>query len=134
MYIKFYILGIQDNFRGKQLYSLLESSGKNVEIFWGIDGRNFVFPSEFLDDKKSQFLYGRILSQPEIACTIGHKLIARRAFLDSVDLAVILEDDVEINNLDILHNRLKSLQNMKNPSIFFLVTHRRLSLLLFNIS
>jgi hypothetical protein len=87
-----------------------------------------------LDESKSLFLYGRTLTLPEVACTLGHRLIATKAFADSVDLAVILEDDVEIKDLGAIKNRLLALNNFKKPSIFFLVTHRRLNLRLFGIS
>jgi GR25 family glycosyltransferase involved in LPS biosynthesis len=134
MNIKFYILGIQRDFRGESLYSALKNYGESVEIVWGIDGQDFVFPENMLDEEKSLFLYGRKLNFAEVACTMGHKLITKKAFSDSVDLAVILEDDVEIKDIETIRNRLLMLKKFAKPSIFFLVTHRRLSLRLFTFS
>ena len=133
MRIKFYILGVERQFRGNQLFSALKKAGENVEIVWGIDGRDFVFPAEILDEGKSHFLYGRSLTSTEVACTMSHKLIAKKAFLDSVDLAVILEDDVEVTDIESIKNRLISLKNFEKPSIFLLVTDMRLSLRLVSI-
>jgi hypothetical protein len=126
MKIKFYILGIQRNFRGHHLFELIHDSGFDVEIVWGIDAKENTFPN-FRDDVKSLFFYKRSLTSGEIACTLGHRMILLRAQQDRVNFAIILEDDVQINNIEELVLSVKNFIN-PNPSILMLIVDRRLSL------
>ena len=128
MKIKFYILGIRSGFRGENLLAKLTESGVNAEVIWGFDAKEFDIPKEFIDDKKATFLYGRKLTMREVACTLGHKKILEKSRLDDVDISVILEDDVVISDVKLIVHRLNTIFRIKMPALFFLFTHRRLSL------
>lgn len=128
MILKFYILGIRRNFRGNSLFQYLEKAGVSVEIVWGIDARTFDFPQDRIDNEKSKFFYGRELTTSEIACTLGHKMIADKARIDKVDYAIILEDDVIIKDVATILAKLELISSIKHSSIFFLMCDRRLSL------
>lgn len=130
MIIKFYILGIKRNFRGESLFQTLKEVGLNVEIVWGLDSKNLDISTEYIDHEKSMFLYGRELTASEIACTRGHKMIADKARVDNVDFAVILEDDVVINDTEVILEKLKLVSSIEYESLFLLKTDRSLSLML----
>lgn len=126
--IKFYILGIQRAFRGEKLLADLLSAGVDAEVIWGIDASKVEISQDLLDNGKAAHLYGRTLSSNEVACTLGHKLILEKARADGADFSVILEDDVEIMNVSFILNRLNEIALITQPSLFFLITHQRLSL------
>ena len=128
MKVKFYILGIRRGFRGENLLTKLTESGVNAEVIWGFDAKESDIPKEFIDDKKATFLYGRKLTMTEVACTLGHKKILEKSRLDDVDISVILEDDVVISDVKLILHRLKAILLIERPALFFLFTHRRLSL------
>ncbi|HAL94443.1 MAG TPA: hypothetical protein DCP55_00325 [Chitinophagaceae bacterium] len=128
MIVKFYILGINRNFRGESLFQSLVKAGVNVEIVWGIDSKSFHISQKYIDNEKSMFFYGRELTASEIACTLGHKMIADKAIRDAVDYAIILEDDVVIRDVGMILKKLQLISSVKHASLYFLITHRRLSL------
>ena len=128
MNLKFYILGIRRNFRGNSLFQYLVQAGVNVEIVWGIDSSTVDISQDHIDNEKSMFFYGRKLTASEIACTLGHKMIIDKARVDKVDHAIILEDDVIIKDVATILTKLELISSIMKPSIFFLITHRRLSL------
>ena len=134
MKIKFYVLGIQRNFRGGGLLADLQAAGVTAEVIWGIDAREVDISQDLLDNEKAFFLYGRTLSPNEVACTLGHKLILEKTKDDGTDLSVILEDDVEIKDVQSILSRLHEIALIATPSIFFLITHERLSLRFWSFS
>jgi len=126
MKVKFYILGIKRNFRGEDLFNCIEATGFDVEIVWGVDATLDPL-KEFRDDSKSQFFYRRKLTNGEIACTLGHRMIAKKAQLDHVDIAIVLEDDVQISSpVDVV----SSVEDMpqKTPTLLLLIVDPRLTL------
>ena len=126
MSLKFYILGIRRNFRGNDLFNHIQTSGFDVEIIWGIDAE-LNPPTQFRNDLKSEFFYRRKLSYGEIACTLGHRIIANKAHMDKVDTAIILEDDVSITSLKDLVSCVEILSSRRR-SLLLLVVDPRLTL------
>ena len=128
MKIKYYILGLQRNFRGMNLVRFLESSGAEYEIVWGLDASKDDSYKMFRDEEKSLFFYGRNLTPAELACTSGHKIILEKSKADNVDFAVVLEDDASIIDLDALVNRLHIVETVQKTAIFLLLYNKRLCL------
>jgi GR25 family glycosyltransferase involved in LPS biosynthesis len=126
MKIKFYILGIERNFRGAGLYEDILSNGFDVQIIWGFDAKEITFPN-FRDDEKSIFFYRRILTDEEIACTLGHRLILLQAQRDGVDFAIILEDDAQITNMQELVASVIHIPIL-NPLVLMLIVDQRLTI------
>lgn len=106
----------------------LQSAGVTTEVIWGIDAKEEPILPDLLDNEKAFFLYGRELTPNEIACTLGHKMILDKTKTDDTDLSVVLEDDVEVIDIHSILSRLQEIALISKPSIFFLITHERLSL------
>lgn len=120
MIIKIFILGIRRDFRGSDLHDLLFNAGLNVEIVFGADAQ-LGLPFDYTKcQKKSHFYYGRELSPGEHACTYGHSLMIKKAFISECDLAVFLEDDVIITNVKKFIELIKTLDTtQKNLFTFY---------------
>lgn len=126
--VKIYILGLHRNFRGERLHNFLREQGYDVEIFWGYTSDDLAILRTFTNVQKSEFLYGRDLTWPEIACNLGHRKIIEKAFFENLECVVILEDDIVINDPFWLKSQIAISKLSEYPSLTLLLTDSRLSL------
>ena len=97
-----YILTIDGSYRTKELISRLEMDDLNPKSVLGIDGRNKSkhFFKNIRHDYLSWFTLGRSLTNEEIACALGHRMIYELIHENKSDWALICEDDaVPLENL-----------------------------------
>ena len=93
-----------------------------MEIVFGFNGSKQL-PLNIKDESvKSQFYYGRSLSGGEHACTLGHALMLRKGLSSKCSLAVFLEDDVLIRNMELFLDLIISL-NWEQSSLFSLYSN-----------
>ena len=128
MKIKIYVLGMKHNFRGEELINSIKKSSIDFEICWGIEANDVNSIANFRDENKSIFLYGRKLTTSEISCTLGHRNILFKALADGVDCAIILEDDVMINNFEWVKSKALKFANSQIPTLTLLIADHRLCL------
>jgi len=126
--MKIYILGLRHNFRGDQLYDFLKKQNFDVEVFWGYTSDDLLELRSFTNVRKSEFLYGRNLTWPEIACTLGHRKILEKAISENLDSVLILEDDVVINDPNWLKSQIENSVLSSDASMTLLLTDSRLCL------
>jgi len=127
---KLYILGMKDNFRGDKLVESIARNSLDYEVCWGIPISEVDQLSYFRNEQKSLFLYGRDLQSSEISCTLGHRAILLKAYQDCVDTAVILEDDVIVNNFNRLIENIGESNLQAQPTLTLLLADPRLCLTL----
>jgi len=99
--VKIYILGLPGKFRNQQQ---IENSTEFPKIFkfYGVNKESKELDQLDLEARVFHFWHNRGITRAEAACAIGHRKIVNRAFEDSVDIAIILEDDARIpTNSDI---------------------------------
>jgi hypothetical protein len=89
-----FILGLANNFRGIELYKFLTENDMKVILHFGYDGNAREIPQDWRDDKRSRRLYRKILSNQEIACSLGHKQMIDLAVNENSGFTLFLEDDV----------------------------------------
>lgn len=122
--MKSYILTIDKSLRVQNLVGSLSSANLEPEIVYGIDGRNK--PRFFFRSNRHDFLswlhIGRRLSNEEIACALGHRLIYDLIQKERWEWALICEDDaipqVEFSHeyIHALINEIKEMQCMGEES------------------
>jgi GR25 family glycosyltransferase involved in LPS biosynthesis len=86
--------------RQEYMAALLGSLNLPFEFFFGVDGRQ-LNPEEktnYYDEKKARRYIGRALSPGEIGCALGHRLIYKKMIDENIDRAIVLEDDITIND------------------------------------
>jgi len=92
-----YILGVRKSYRGKKLEEQLNDYAVPFEIQWGLEPEiNSAEIQQFKSVKFQQFALRRILSDNEIACTLGHRKIYERFIKSRHEWAFVLEDDSEV--------------------------------------
>ena len=123
--IKFYIIGMRENFRGAALLSELQDLSLQVEIIWGCKITELP-PATSAAMKLQQILYGRVLTLGERACNRAHAKAVRRAHEDSFDISVILEDDAQIPDSGALLCALRNSYQSKKPYLLNLFHHEPL--------
>lgn len=116
MNYRVYILGLRENFRGRDLLKVLQDAHIPSEVFFGLNAESSISISEARNRKQEFFFYGRELTQAEIACSFGHKAIYAKALRDEVELAIILEDDATIRDIPTFLNLLQDLK-FSRPSL-----------------
>ena len=92
---KTYILTIQRNIdRANKIMPWMPNS----EIVIGLDAKNEDDKS-FISRVRSKTKSESILSDGEVACTLGHKMILEKFLKTNNSYCVVLEDDVEVKPL-----------------------------------
>ena len=108
--MKSYILTIDKSLRVQDLVGCLSSTNLEPEIVYGIDGRNR--PKNFFNNNRHDFLswlhIGRRLSNEEIACALGHRMIYDLIQTESWEWALICEDDA-IPQVEFMHEFIVTL-------------------------
>lgn len=98
--MKIYVLSLaSDTERRARLVAQLRALGLDFEIFNAVDGRNGL-PEEYyrrVDFVKAAARLGRRLGNGEAACAISHALIYERILSEGHPYALILEDDVQVD-------------------------------------
>lgn len=112
---KIYVAGVKRNWRGDDLVKKLDLSNLNHEVIWGVDKKDLM-DSDSRIKKNQKYLYGRNLTKGEIACSISHSLIIRKAKEEQLDYAIILEDDALVST-DKLNKFIENLQIRKSALI-----------------
>jgi glycosyl transferase family 25 len=94
--MKIYILGVPEKYRGKNLESRLTNFGLEFLLVEGIDGASLNEDASnlLINQSLAQAQYGRKLTNGEACCTIGHAKIAKKFLESNEDWALVLEDDV----------------------------------------
>jgi GR25 family glycosyltransferase involved in LPS biosynthesis len=93
--MKSYILTIDEDLRVQNLIGCLSSANLEPEVVYGVDGRNksrFFFRGN-RHDFLSWLHIGRKLSNEEIACALGHRLIYDLIQKERWGWALVCEDD-----------------------------------------
>lgn len=129
---KFYILGLTKGFRGDSLVSDLKKYGFNYEIVEGIDGRSCPITLGTQEILVSKYFSNRLLTSTEIATTLGHWMMFRKARSDGTKFAVFLEDDakiLDIKKLFLALNEIRSEYERNNQNSIWLLIHRQFNFL-----
>ena len=115
---KFYILGLKNGFRGYPLLDELRGLNYDVEIVWGIDGRDSKPYISTVDERISKFYNNRILTNPERATTLGHWKMFDNALEGDAEFLVFLEDDAKLCDVNLLSQSLLEIKQSfeKNTS------------------
>lgn len=89
-----------DEARRGPLLSELERQGIDYELFYGVDGRHGLSPEHeaMIDRPAAEKVMRRILTDGEFACTLSHRAIYEKILADSLDAALILEDDAIVSS------------------------------------
>jgi GR25 family glycosyltransferase involved in LPS biosynthesis len=124
-HIKFYVIGMRENFRGAALLSGLQNLSLEVEVIWGFEISELP-PASSRALKLQKILYGRYLTLGERACNRAHAKAIRRAHQDSFDISVILEDDAQIPDARALVHTLIYDYDLKQPYLLNLFHHEPL--------
>lgn len=117
-----YILTIDGSYRTKELIRRLELDDFNPKSVLGIDGRNKSkhFFKNTRHDYLSWLTLGRSLTNEEIACALGHRMIYELIHGNDSDWALVCEDDaVPLGNLSLftiqkIVNEVESSANYKD--------------------
>jgi len=100
-----YILTIDGSYRTTELIRKLQFDDFDPESVVGVDGRNKSkhFFKNTRHDYLSWLALGRPLTNEEIACALGHRMIYELIHENDTDWALICEDDaVPLDNLSLL--------------------------------
>jgi GR25 family glycosyltransferase involved in LPS biosynthesis len=125
---KFYVLGLGKSFRGDSLVKDLETHYLCYEFIEGIDGRTSAINPSAEDLFISEYYSNRAITSTEIATTLGHWKMFRKARSDGTQFAVFLEDDGYILDIDKLFcalNEIRSTYERNNQNSIWLLLHRR---------
>lgn len=115
-----WILGLQNNYRGKKLEIQLNAQCLKFSNYWGYDGRiqNVFTKIENFDSSFSNFVHGRSLLATEVAASLGHIGIYEEVHNSNNDWGLILEDDAQIQ--DGLAGFLNNLRTSSKPTVISL--------------
>jgi hypothetical protein len=95
------IIGLDRNYRGSALESVLNDMGMNYTRVIGVDGCASESNLDAYQEKKAKFFMHRGLTNGEIGCSLSH-VNALRFFLSSgSQYSLIFEDDARINRIDL---------------------------------
>lgn len=96
MKIGIYIINLKDgSLRKKHMISQMEMFGiSNYNFIDAVDGRKKKAISFDEYDNLTILKTGKVLSSTEVACFLSHLKAINTAYIDDVDYAIILEDDV----------------------------------------
>jgi GR25 family glycosyltransferase involved in LPS biosynthesis len=85
--------------RQENIKSQLNALDLSFEFFTGIDGRKLSNNEllEYYDSNKANKYSGRDLTRGEIGCALSHKYIYKKMIADNIQRAIVLEDDITID-------------------------------------
>ena len=94
-----YILGVKNQFRGKELLKSLDRIQIEPTIVWGPDlDSDMVQISEATNQKFAKFTIRRKIKLEEVACCIGHLRMYEVFLENDLEWGLFLEDDVILND------------------------------------
>lgn len=125
LHIKFYVIGMRSNFRGATLLSKLQDLGLQVEVIWGCEITELP-PASSTALKLQKIMYGRFLTLGERACNRAHAKAIKRAYENSSDISIILEDDAQIPDAQLLVETLTLYHKFRKPTLTNLFHHESL--------
>lgn len=100
--------------RWEKMRKQLEKLGLQYERFSAIDAKSAsdTFLNQYYSAELNRKKYYVSLSKSEIACYISHLKVCEKILSDNLDYAIVLEDDIELNDLfKLVPYALESLQN-----------------------
>jgi len=111
--IKTYILGLESAFRGNKLIANLSNPIFEIEKFSGLDARSLLEEDllKYYSPEKTKLLLHRQISSAEIGCAFSHNLIYQNMVKNSINSALVLEDDAKLINLDKLISTMNQFQS-----------------------
>lgn len=115
---KIYVLGTLNNFRNQSEIdkSPIKSLITKIE---GYTAESRIIDSVDLNAKDFFFWYNRPITRSEAACALGHRKIVEKAFKESRDLTIVLEDDARIpSKFDI--SRYSRILCTKKPTLLLI--------------
>ena len=124
--MKIFIVNLQSSVdrRERMKFLLAEKGITDYEFIEAVDGRKMSEEEQehVFDQKKAFQWYGRICRPGEIGCTLSHQKCYRKMVDEGIDVALILEDDIEIrlNDLQDRLLNLKCLLEFSSPLVLLL--------------
>lgn len=107
--IPIYIISLKQSVeRRKYVTSQLDKLNLSYEIFDAYLGKEYFEDSEYYDEKKAKKYEYRELKPGEVGCSLSHNAIYNKIVSEEIPYALILEDDIIINeNLPIFLNSIE---------------------------
>ena len=100
--------------RWEKMRKQLEKLGLQYERFSAIDAEaaSDAFLNQYYSAELNRIKYYVSLSKSEIACYISHLKVCEKILSDNLDYAIVLEDDIELNDsFKLVPYALESVQN-----------------------
>ena len=123
--MKIYVISLKEsNDRRKEISKRMQELGLEFEFFDAVDGRQGL-PKEYesmVDRNLTKKRYG-VMSDGEYACALSHALLYKKIVEEKVEHAIILEDDVIIENDFSIMIQEKALEKSKKDFMFLYHLH-----------
>ena len=106
-----FIINLKKDIEKKEyMQELCQKYNLQIEFMEAVDGRALSEEAiaEVYSSKRTIDVFGRELSRGEIGCALSHKTIYEKILHDNIEIALVLEDDINFNE-DII-----TLLNLKN--------------------
>jgi glycosyl transferase family 25 len=119
--VSIYILGLKKRFRGAALQESITEFGFDSKLIEGIDAseaRNQEILTQYVDQKKAKFVFGRELALSEVSCALGHLEMYETFLLSGDNWGLFLEDDVVV--LPKLFTLLRQIREIPSPTLLTL--------------
>lgn len=115
----------KDTHKKQHMKQMLDSLKLDYEFFDAVYGKELSedYIHSVYDDLKAISVYGRSLTKGEIGCALSHFSIYKKMVENDVQQAIILEDDIDINNK--FKNFIDNTQKLPKDGDLFLLTYHR---------